>query len=56
MSTSTRFSTECNGYFPAHPSAAETIRQKKAYILNISSIAALASIGYKTVYPASKAF
>lgn len=32
------------------------IRQKKAYILNISSIAALASIGYKTVYPASKAF
>ncbi|OPB96613.1 SDR family NAD(P)-dependent oxidoreductase [Elizabethkingia occulta] len=32
------------------------IRQKKAYILNISSIAALAPIGYKTVYPASKAF
>ncbi|AQX03877.1 short-chain dehydrogenase [Elizabethkingia meningoseptica] len=32
------------------------IRQPKSYILNISSIAALASIGYKTVYPASKAF
>lgn len=32
------------------------IRQKKAYILNISSIAAFAPIGYKTVYPASKAF
>jgi len=32
------------------------LNQKKAHILNISSLAALAPIGYKTVYPASKAF
>lgn len=31
-------------------------KQAKAYILNISSLAALSPIGYKTVYPASKAF
>jgi hypothetical protein len=31
-------------------------KQKKAYILNVSSLAALSPIGYKTVYPASKAF
>ena len=30
--------------------------QNKAYILNISSLAAFSPIGYKTVYPASKAF
>jgi len=30
--------------------------QKKAFILNISSLAALSPMGYKTVYPASKAF
>lgn len=32
------------------------IRQKEAYILNISSMAAFLPIGYKTVYPASKSF
>lgn len=31
-------------------------RRKKSYILNVSSIAAFSPIGYKTVYPASKAF
>lgn len=31
-------------------------RQNKAYILNVSSIAAFSPVGYKTVYPASKAF
>lgn len=32
------------------------IHQPKSYILNISSLAALSPIAYKTVYPASKAF
>lgn len=31
-------------------------KQSKSYILNISSMAAYSPIGYKTVYPASKAF
>jgi short-subunit dehydrogenase len=31
-------------------------RQPQSYILNVSSIAAFSPIGYKTVYPASKAF
>ncbi len=31
-------------------------RQKQSYILNVSSLAAFSPIGYKTVYPASKAF
>lgn len=31
-------------------------KQEKAYILNVSSLAAFSPIGYKTVYPASKAF
>lgn len=31
-------------------------KQKKSYILNVSSLAAFSPIGYKTVYPASKAF
>lgn len=31
-------------------------RQPQAYILNVSSIAAFSPVGYKTVYPASKAF
>lgn len=31
-------------------------RQKKSYILNVSSMAAFSPIAYKTVYPASKAF
>lgn len=31
-------------------------RQKQSYILNVSSIAAFSPVGYKTVYPASKAF
>lgn len=30
--------------------------QKQSYILNVSSIAAFSPVGYKTVYPASKAF
>ena len=32
------------------------LNQPRAYILNISSIAACSPIGFKTVYPASKAF
>ncbi|MFZ0490345.1 MAG: SDR family NAD(P)-dependent oxidoreductase [Salegentibacter sp.] len=32
------------------------LRQKKAYVLNVSSLAAKSPIAYKTVYPASKAF
>ncbi len=31
-------------------------RQSRAYILNISSMSAIVPMGYKTVYPASKAF
>jgi len=31
-------------------------QQSKAYILNVSSLAALSPMGYKTIYPASKAF
>ncbi|OPC00148.1 short-chain dehydrogenase [Elizabethkingia meningoseptica] len=31
-------------------------KSHKAYILNVSSLAAFSPIGYKTVYPASKAF
>ncbi len=31
-------------------------RQARSYILNVSSLAAFSPIGYKTVYPASKAF
>ncbi len=31
-------------------------RQSDSYILNVSSIAAFSPVGYKTVYPASKAF
>lgn len=31
-------------------------KQPKAYILNVSSMAAFSPLGYKTVYPASKAF
>jgi len=32
------------------------LRQPKAYILNVSSLAAFSPIGFKTVYPASKSF
>lgn len=32
------------------------MRQNKSYILNVSSMAAFTPMGYKTVYPASKAF
>ena len=32
------------------------MRQKKAYVLNVSSIASFSSIGFKTVYPATKKF
>jgi len=31
-------------------------KQSRSYILNVSSIAAFSPVGYKTVYPASKAF
>lgn len=31
-------------------------RQQRSYILNVSSIAAFSPVGFKTVYPASKAF
>jgi len=31
-------------------------KQSQSYILNVSSIAAFSPVGYKTVYPASKAF
>ena len=31
-------------------------RQPRSYILNVSSIAAFSPVGYKTVYPATKAF
>ena len=31
-------------------------KSSKAYVLNVSSLAAFSPIGYKTVYPASKAF
>ncbi len=31
-------------------------RQPQSYVLNVSSIAAFSPVGYKTVYPASKAF
>lgn len=32
------------------------MQQEKSYILNVSSMAAFSPMGYKTVYPASKAF
>lgn len=32
------------------------LKQPKSYILNISSLAAFSPVGYKTIYPASKAF
>jgi short-subunit dehydrogenase len=32
------------------------LKQERAYILNVSSMAAFSPIGYKTVYPASKVF
>ena len=32
------------------------LKQSKGYVLNVASIAASSPIGYKTVYPASKAF
>ncbi len=32
------------------------LRQEKAYVLNVSSMASFSPIGYKTVYPASKRF
>ncbi len=32
------------------------MRQQKAYVLNVSSMASFSPIGYKTVYPASKRF
>ena len=32
------------------------LRQKKSYVLNVGSMAALTPVGYKTIYPASKSF
>jgi short-subunit dehydrogenase len=32
------------------------MKQKQSYVLNVSSMAAFSPMGYKTVYPASKAF
>ena len=32
------------------------LRQQKAYVLNVSSMASFSPVGYKTVYPASKRF
>jgi len=32
------------------------LRQEKAFVLNVSSLAAFTPLGYKTVYPASKVF
>jgi len=40
----------------AHKILPNLLRQPKGFILNVSSIAAGSPIGYKTVYPASKAF
>ncbi|MFO7852365.1 MAG: SDR family NAD(P)-dependent oxidoreductase [Bacteroidota bacterium] len=40
----------------AHQLIPNLKRQDKAYILNVSSMAAFSPMGYKTVYPASKAF
>ncbi len=40
----------------SHQLLPNLLKQPKAYILNVSSIAAFSPIGYKTVYPASKAF
>lgn len=40
----------------AHKILPNLLRQPKAFMLNVSSIAAGSPIGYKTVYPASKAF
>ncbi|MFB6318342.1 SDR family NAD(P)-dependent oxidoreductase [Saccharicrinis sp. FJH54] len=39
-----------------HTLLPQLMLNKKAYILNISSMAAFSPIGFKTVYPASKAF
>lgn len=39
-----------------HQLLANLKRQSNSYILNVSSMAGLSPIGYKTVYPASKAF
>jgi short-subunit dehydrogenase len=40
----------------AHQLLPNLKKKEKAYILNVSSMAAFCPIGYKTVYPASKAF
>lgn len=39
-----------------HQLLANLKRQPQSYVLNVSSIAAFSPLGYKTVYPASKAF
>lgn len=39
-----------------HQLLANLKKRDKSYILNVSSLAAFSPIGYKTVYPASKAF
>ena len=39
-----------------HQLMSNLLRQRKAYVLNVSSMASFAPVGYKTVYPASKRF
>ena len=41
---------------PTHQLLPNLKKQEKGYILNVSSLAAFSPVGYKTVYPASKAF
>jgi len=40
----------------SHQLLPNLLQRTRAYILNVSSLAAFSPIGYKTVYPASKAF
>lgn len=42
--------------FLTHQLMPNLITQEKSYVLNVSSLAALSPIPYKTIYPASKAF
>ncbi len=44
------------GALLTHQLLPNLLKQEKAFILNVSSIAAFSPIGYKTVYPASKKF
>lgn len=42
--------------FLTHQLMPNLLRQQRSYVLNVSSLAALSPIPYKTIYPASKAF